>query len=1478
MPPVVLICIVLVCIALLLGGVSVQLTLSAAVLAVIAHMLATPQKSKSSRDDSVSGNFTADTHAPYPAYPARARTRAISLFQNQPTSPSVREIAPWSEQGLANAYTQRTITGGTSQTDKATIQRNIGYGRYKDIYEHHPKFNYIATRFYEHHVDNPPTGVPEVKLTETYIVCANNWPAAANMWLKVSDNASGLYHDSTWQTLLTRLITRPSLMFDGKDDYHITTRRGHNKPPIQPILCQRILQADNTYPFNTGNPLTLYPFGLIHSWLDQPTYINWQPARNDDPNYPSIDDTLSYNEMHLAAFLGISAHTRFYGTGTFSGNPKCKCSDPPDKKAPCMHEKDGILVGLIGERFESADSMGYQTICTNDHLNKLPIAAAIINYIDNTSDDLPATKLYYGCNYYKNPLNTTLRQTINGTRFIRRLMIPVRLLLDDVVRRIGYGGTQNNRTPYVVATGLGCGRWAHPSLTHNETDLINLYAWISCLFDEKYDNIPLIEYRHCGITQNIYSKLKEAIAEIMGKSNPVRTAEHTRKIEHPHPVHTSNTKVYIWKIHTSLTVTAKVRYFMYREYKETAADKWGFAQSVEQIKKHITDRSKPALHTTYDAELECYTALSKSSNIPLLISMFPRGPNSYVGNDFWNTTNTTTNSSVVATLCSDIAIVMNPDINPNALWFGAVNNTHRDIPNPFKYKPMALHKPDPNTPIPDEPSVRDWAYLRHMRKNVRVYNEAIARWKKYGEDDRKKYMQNTYIIHPTNDGHEMFIDVLNEFLEIKRKSGYTVYDGYDADKLLTRLICDRSLVFYCRNDTHLTYDDMSPNSELAYVAGQNVKYSNMQDTINQHFKECMPDMTAHTIKDTIPAELKDRINAYVDDPAYIEFKKTDCTPNYLKWENTLSYDEMLLSSLIGVSAHTKFINKGGRNNKGEEDHTDTYEQEGILMGLVGARCEAPGIMDYLTLCSPGKRGSDIYDGKTVIKRIQNYIYAFKFSTYQYLDTLYWYLREKEPNTGQFDFVMFVKRLAIPAKMMLDDTVRRTATAEFQTTGKKAYVVANGLGDGEWKPAEVNWGVVTFINVCAWLGMVFDKKYDSIPVIEYRHFNKYPSIYQMIMDIMTDVISQEKQNDCTITPVVTTDKVLVYSIKRADNPNTRYFIYRYSDFSPGELVSNLYALQDGSKICYKAYLHETKWIALLITMFAWDGASYPGNEYWLEQYWLSGDPAAACCSDIAISMNPIHNKKYLRANYANGKKGDADAARYRQEQYNIDTNTTAEPAKPVPKTHLELAVTTTHSTHSTHPSPHPAPHPPAHPPHPTATHTTPAAPKPHAPHSAPAPTAAPKAPATPPTPTTSATLAPHSAHAAHLTHTTPNAHATDPNEHHKHSGPVNKGEETAYVLKVSALVDEVSKSIDTYVKLADSMCPTNMPDAEKAVNEHIANYKKAIQDKTYIQLTQHPEYGNYRTKFNDLKQDYKTLVDKFKKKQKEVKAGKCCLIL
>ncbi len=61
----------------------------------------------------------------------------------------------------------------------------------------------------------------------------------------------------------------------------------------------------------------------------------------------------------------------------------------------------------------------------------------------------------------------------------------------------------------------------------------------------------------------------------------------------------------------------------------------------------------------------------------------------------------------------------------------------------------------------------------------------------------------------------------------------------------------------------------------------------------------------------------------------------------------LSYDELLISALCGISSPTHFINNGSRRNNGRKSMDKTnYPLSGIYMGLIGARFEKQYIMEY----------------------------------------------------------------------------------------------------------------------------------------------------------------------------------------------------------------------------------------------------------------------------------------------------------------------------------------------------------------------------------------------------------------------------------------------------------------------------------------------------------------------------------------------------
>lgn len=60
----------------------------------------------------------------------------------------------------------------------------------------------------------------------------------------------------------------------------------------------------------------------------------------------------------------------------------------------------------------------------------------------------------------------------------------------------------------------------------------------------------------------------------------------------------------------------------------------------------------------------------------------------------------------------------------------------------------------------------------------------------------------------------------------------------------------------------------------------------------------------------------------------------------------LSYDEMALAAMLGVSVPSHFINDGGRRNAGKAGAAGSFEASGVLVALVGARFERRGLMEW----------------------------------------------------------------------------------------------------------------------------------------------------------------------------------------------------------------------------------------------------------------------------------------------------------------------------------------------------------------------------------------------------------------------------------------------------------------------------------------------------------------------------------------------------
>jgi len=150
--------------------------------------------------------------------------------------------------------------------------------------------------------------------------------------------------------------------------------------------------------------------------------------------------------------------------------------------------------------------------------------------------------------------------------------------------------------------------------------------------------------------------------------------------------------------------------------------------------------------------------------------------------------------------------------------------------------------------------------------------------------------------------------------------------------------------------------------------------------------------------------------------------------SHLTLENYLSYDEIMLSSLLGVSGPSYFINNGSRRNRARTAPQGSYEPRGIIVGLVGARFERENRMDsvHILPLQVEEKTPGLQD-PAISAMIQTFLGAPRNQT---LD---------------FDVLMYKARCRVTAEMFLLEANARAAEA-----GKKAWAYVVGLGLGVWQ--------------------------------------------------------------------------------------------------------------------------------------------------------------------------------------------------------------------------------------------------------------------------------------------------------------------------------------------------------------------------------------------------------------------------------------------
>ncbi|KAB2569945.1 hypothetical protein DBV05_g11373 [Lasiodiplodia theobromae] len=305
-------------------------------------------------------------------------------------------------------------------------------------------------------------------------------------------------------------------------------------------------------------------------------------------------------------------------------------------------------------------------------------------------------------------------------------------------------------------------------------------------------------------------------------------------------------------------------------------------------------------------------------------------------------------------------------------------------------------------------------------------------------------------------------------------------------------------------------------------------------------------------------------------PAYAEWDRVG-TPaqhrnRFLTLTEYLSYDEIMLGSLLAVSGPTHFINSGGRYNCAvPAADSNSFQRRGVMVGLVGPRFERDGQHDSAIICKPPRSSSSSRQVKgaatmdaDVRRLIQQWLLPDDAIDDRENEEVRFTLR------GDFDVVMYKARLRVSFDLLLLEAAARAKAAG----GKSAVVHVVGLGLGVWRRYRVQNQL--FVQAFA----------ESLRALDLQNISKVE------LGWIEDVPEETK-----------VEVVAAGEAKGVEVVFTQADPCRKLDDDDGKL---------------------------LVVSWAWDGNSYVGNEYWNGSLAASGDPAAACFSTIAELMNPDIN--------------------------------------------------------------------------------------------------------------------------------------------------------------------------------------------------------------------------------------------------------------
>lgn len=320
-----------------------------------------------------------------------------------------------------------------------------------------------------------------------------------------------------------------------------------------------------------------------------------------------------------------------------------------------------------------------------------------------------------------------------------------------------------------------------------------------------------------------------------------------------------------------------------------------------------------------------------------------------------------------------------------------------------------------------------------------------------------------------------------------------------------------------------------------------------------------------------------------DDPFQHGFRAMATNIDWLR--QYISYDEIAISALISVSVPSFFINSGSRSNYAMKGNPGTFERRGVITGCVGARFERREEMEWKYMLisrqqNTVENGYGPYDPsnpKSVELRPWAKLYGVEYfptfdetiaANHDYVLREAFINRFCEVSAGSYlNTEVYMNRMRLTVEPFLRDANERSGKES-----KKAHCVVVGLGLGVWRLTPMQ----TYFLVDTYRAILNEVHLPNIAEITFSWF----------------------------------DRVTSCGSAQSGSP------FGENGAGNGGIIINF------SKADPHIPLRSAE--QLLVVQYAWDGNSYPGNEYWRQELAASGDPAAACSSLIADLQNPVVN--------------------------------------------------------------------------------------------------------------------------------------------------------------------------------------------------------------------------------------------------------------